>query len=190
MATPFAVFVAATLAILAVFAAVARSARESRPIDYSRVNRLRLQFFAALAAILLLFLVVTLRRLPYPVEARTPDRIVNAVGKQYAWSLTDGAGPGLSGVATPTLASWDRDFSPSVNVAAGTTVEFRVTTLDVNHGFSLYAPDGRLVTQTQAMPGYVNRLRVTFDESGTYTVLCLEFCGMSHHRMRAVVEVR
>ena len=182
MSAPFAVFVAAALAILSVFVAVARSARESRTVDYTRVNRLRLQFFVALSVILLLFLLITLRRLPYPVEARTPDRVVNAVGKQYAWSLTDGAGP--------TLASWDRDFSPVITVAAGTTVEFRVTTLDVNHGFSLYAPDGHLVTQTQAMPGYVNRLRVAFDQSGTYTVLCLEFCGMSHHRMRAVVEVR
>jgi cytochrome c oxidase subunit 2 len=183
MATaPFAVFVTATLLILAVFAAVARSARGNRVVDYTRVNRLRLQFFVGLAVLLVLFLVLTLRRLPYPVEASTPGRVVNAVGKQYAWSLTDGPGP--------TLASWDRDFSPVVNVAAGTTVEFRVTTLDVNHGFSLYAPDGRLVTQTQAMPGYMNRLRATFDQSGTYTVLCLEFCGMSHHRMRAVVEVR
>ena len=189
MATaPFVVFVAATLVILAVFVAVARSTGNSRAVDYTRVNRLRLQFFVGLSVVLLLFLLVTLRRLPYPVEARTPDRVVNAVGKQYAWSLTNGPGPG--GVEAPTLASWDRDFSPVVNVAAGTTVEFRVTTLDVNHGFSLYAPDGRLVTQTQAMPGYVNRLRVTFDQAGTYTVLCLEFCGMSHHRMRAVVEVR
>lgn len=179
---PFAVFAAATLLILAVFAAAARSARENRSVDYARVNRLRLQFFVALAVILVLFLLFTLRRLPYPVEASSPERVVNAVGKQYAWSLTDGAGP--------TLASWDKDFSPIVNVTRGATVEFRVTTLDVNHGFSLYAPDGRLVTQTQAMPGYVNRLRVTFDETGTYAVLCLEFCGMSHHRMRAVVEVR
>ena len=101
---------------------------------------------------------------------------------RFSWSLTDGPGP--------TLASWETDFSPVVNVTKGTTVEFRVTTLDVNHGFSLYAPDGRLVTQTQAMPGYVNRLRVAFDEIGTYSVLCLEFCGMSHHRMRAVVEVK
>jgi cytochrome c oxidase subunit II len=191
MATaPFAVFVAATLIILGVFVAVARSSRDSRTVDYTRVNRLRLQFFVALSVVLLLFLLLTIRRLPYPVEARTPDRVVNAVGKQYAWSLTDSPGPGPGGVAAPTLATWDRDFSPTVNVAAGTTVEFRVTTLDVNHGFSLYAPDGHLVSQTQAMPGYMNRLRVTFDQSGTYTVLCLEFCGMSHHRMRAVVEVR
>jgi cytochrome c oxidase subunit 2 len=76
-----------------------------------------------------------------------------------------------------------------VQVPAGALVEFRVTTLDVNHGFSIYAPDGRLMAQTQAMPGYVNRLRVEFDRPGTYRVLCLEFCGMAHHVMNGVIEV-
>ena len=180
--TPFAVFIAAAIVILAVFAAVARSTRENRTTDYAKVNRARLVFFISLAVVLLTFLLLTLPQLPYPVEAGTPDRVVHAVGKQYAWSLTMGVGP--------TLASWDRDFSPIVTVPPRTTVEFRVTTLDVNHGFSLYAPDGHLVAQTQAMPGYVNRLRLMFDQPGTYTVLCLEFCGMSHHRMRGVVEVK
>jgi cytochrome c oxidase subunit 2 len=177
---PFAVFTAAALLILGVFAAVARGG--SAPVDPAKTGRLRLLFFASLGLILLAFLVLTLPRLPYPSEARSPDRVVHAVGKQYAWSLTGGPGP--------TLETWDRDFSPLVTVPAGTMVEFRVTTLDVNHGFSLYARDGRLLAQTQAMPGYVNRLRVRFDQPGTYTVLCLEFCGMSHHRMRGVVEVR
>lgn len=178
--TPFAVFVTATIIILGVFAVVARGGSGS--VDYAKASRLRLLFFVSLGAILLTFLVLTLPRLPYPVEAFTPDRVVHAVGKQYAWSLTEDPGP--------TLAAWDREFSPVVTVPAGTLVEFRVTTLDVNHGFSLYASDGHLVAQTQAMPGYMNRLRVTFDQPGTYTVLCLEFCGMSHHRMRGVVEVR
>ncbi len=39
-------------------------------------------------------------------------------------------------------------------------VEFRVTSLDVNHGMAIFDPDGKLVGQTQAMPGYVNRLFV------------------------------
>ena len=177
---PFAVFAISALIIAGVFWSVARSTTAT--VDYAKANRLRLLFLVSLGAILATFFVLTVPRLPYPVEARTPDRVVHAVGKQYAWSLTDGAGP--------TLAAWDRDFSPTVTVSAGTMVEFRVTTLDVNHGFSLYAPDGHVVAQTQAMPGYVNRLRVTFDQPGTYTVLCLEFCGMSHHRMRGVVEVK
>ena len=179
---PFAVFAVSSLVIVAVFAGVAFSTGETRAVEYAKANRLRAFFFVALAGILVTFLTLTLPAMPYATEARVPDRIVHAVGKQYAWSLTDGAGP--------SLASWDHDFSPTVTVPAGAAVEFRVTTLDVNHGFSLYAPDGPLVAQTQAMPGYMNRLRVTFDQPGTYTVLCLEFCGMSHHRMRGVVEVR
>ena len=181
-ATAFATFLTSLVIIFAVFAVVARSTRESRDVDYAAANRLRFLFFISLSAILLVFLGLTVGRLPYPLAASTPDRVIEAVGKQYAWSLTEGR--------SPTLAGWDREFSPLVTLAAGSTVEFRVTTLDVNHGFSLYAPGQRLIAQTQAMPGYLNRLRVTFDQPGTYTVLCLEFCGMAHHRMRAVVEVR
>jgi cytochrome c oxidase subunit 2 len=182
MGTPFTVFVASALLIVGVFAGVAASTREARSVDYGKATRLRLAFLGSLGAILVVFLALTLPHLPYVVDARAPDHIVHAVGKQYAWSLTEPPGP--------SLESWDRDFSPTVTVPARTQIEFRVTTLDVNHGFSLYAPDGHLVAQTQAMPGYMNRLRVTFDQPGTYTVLCLEFCGMSHHRMRGVVEVK
>jgi cytochrome c oxidase subunit 2 len=179
--TAFVVFLISTAVILAVFGVVARSTAVHREVNYTSANRLRFLFFVSLGIILLTFLALTLPHLPYPAEASTPDRIVQAVGKQYAWSLTEGT--------TPTLANWDTAFSPETTVPAGAVVEFRVTTLDVNHGFSLYAPDGSLMAQTQAMPGYVNRLRVVFDKPGTYAVLCLEFCGMSHHRMRGVVEV-
>jgi cytochrome c oxidase subunit 2 len=179
---PFVVFVISAIIIIAVFGAVAATTGRDRALDYNRTNRFRLLFFASLSVILLTFLALTLRRLPYEAEALMPERIVHAIGKQYAWSLTEDAGP--------SLENWDRAFSPTVTVPLGAPVEFRVTTLDVNHGFSLYAPDGRLVAQVQAMPGYMNRLRVTFDEPGTYTVLCLELCGMAHHRMRGVVEVR
>ena len=180
--TPFAVFVTSALIIVGVFAGVAISTRRARSVEYAKATRLRMMCFVGLGAILVAFLVFTLPHLPYALDARASDRIVHAVGKQYAWSLTEQPGP--------TLTTWDRDFSPTVRVPAATPIEFRVTTLDVNHGFSLYSPDGRLVAQTQAMPGYMNRLRVTFDQPGTYTVLCLEFCGMSHHRMRGVVEVK
>jgi cytochrome c oxidase subunit 2 len=182
MSTPFAVFLVSAVIVVSAFAAVALSTRRERTVEYAKATRVRIVFFVSLAAILVTFLVLTLPHLPYTVDARAPDRIVHAVGKQYAWSLTEQIGP--------TLATWDRDFSPVVTVPARAQIEFRVTTLDVNHGFSLYAPDGHLIGQTQAMPGYMNRLRVTFDQPGTYTVLCLEFCGMSHHRMRGVIEVK
>jgi cytochrome c oxidase subunit 2 len=180
--TAFAVFLISTAAVLALFAVVARSTTVQRDVKYASANRLRLLFLVSLGAILLTFLAITLPRLPYAAYASAPERIVLAVGKQYAWSLTERE--------APTLANWETAFSPVATVPVGAVVEFRVTTLDVNHGFSLYAPDGTLMAQTQAMPGYVNRLRVVFPAPGRYTVLCLEFCGMSHHRMRGVVEVR
>jgi len=179
---PVILFLVAAAIIVAVFVMVARSTNEPRDVEYARANRMRKTFFASLAAILAIFLVLTLPRLPYPVEAAAPAQIVHVVGKQYAFSLTSGAGPA-------SLDAWDRDFSPVVRVRAGSLVEFRVTTLDVNHGFSIYTPQGRLMAQAQAMPGYVNRLRVQFDEPGGYHVMCLELCGMSHHAMKGVIEV-
>ena len=180
--TAFGVFLISTAIILIVFGIVARSTNVQRDVSYARASRLRLLFFASLSVILLVFLALTLPRLPYPVEASTPERIVLATGKQYAWSLSEST--------APTLENWETTYSPSAAVPVGSTVEFRVTTLDVNHGFSLYTPDVHLMAQTQAMPGYVNRLRLRFDKPGTYTVLCLEFCGMAHHRMRGLVDVR
>jgi cytochrome c oxidase subunit 2 len=175
-------FLSAGLLIAAVFAVVARSTSGPGKVDYARANRLRGLFFLSLAVILAIFLVLTLPRLPYPVEAVSPEHVVNVVGKQYAFSLTEGPGP-------QSLETWEAEFSPVAQVRAGSLVEFRVRTLDVNHGFSIYTPEGAILAQTQAMPGYVNRLRVRFDTPGTYRVMCLEYCGLSHHVMRGVVEV-
>lgn len=177
-----AVFAVASAIIFVVFGYVGLSTRRSRDVDLGAAGRLRQAFFLGLSALLVAVLVFTLPRMPYPAEAETPDRIVHVTGKQYAFALTD--------APVTSARAWEEGAYPQViEVKAGSNVEFRVATLDVNHGFTLYAPDGALLAQTQAMPGYVNRLRVRLDRPGSYTVLCLEYCGMGHHRMRGVVEV-
>jgi len=179
----FYVFLALALVIGLVFAYVGLSTKTGREVDYGAANRVRQRFFIVLTGALVVFLALTLPRMPYPAEAQRPDRIVYVVGKQYAFALSE----------TPigSAQDWEEaNYSQSVEVPLGSLVEFRVGTLDVNHGFSLYSPEGGLVAQTQAMPGYVNRLRVHFEAPGRYTVLCLEFCGMGHHRMRGVVDVK
>jgi len=106
---------------------------------------------------------------PYPIASQRADsqtaQIVDVVGRQWSWQI-----------------------SPA-QVKAGIPVEFNVTTADVNHGFAIYAPDDRIVAQTQAMPGYTNRLLHTFTQPGNYRVMCLEYCGLVHHGMVANVEV-
>lgn len=109
----------------------------------------------------------TLRHFPIPPQhsALDADQVVDVVGRQWSWQIAP---------ATVETAS---------------VVEFRVTSDDVNHGFAIYSPDGRIVAQTQAMPGYTNKLLYTFDRPGTYTVHCLEYCGVGHGPMKATIQV-
>jgi cytochrome c oxidase subunit 2 len=72
---------------------------------------------------------------------------------------------------------------------AGEPVEFRLTTPDVNHGFGVYTEDDEFVLQAQVVPDRVTTIVHTFDEPGTYKVLCLEFCGLNHHAMVGEFEV-
>jgi cytochrome c oxidase subunit 2 len=68
-------------------------------------------------------------------------------------------------------------------------VRFDVTSVDVNHGFGVYDPNGRLIGSVQAMPGYTNELELTFDTVGEYRIRCFEYCGLSHHNMVASFRV-
>lgn len=74
-------------------------------------------------------------------------------------------------------------------VYAGEPVEFMIDSADVNHGFGIYDEDLVMHTQGQAMPQYTNRLVHTFKKTGTYKLLCLEFCGIAHHNMVATLTV-
>lgn len=133
-------------------------------------NRLRLRLLFAFTVISLAVFALSLRQYPYP-SFRTralgvPVDTISVTAVQWGWLL-------------------GRDTVP-----ARVPVEFVVQSKDVNHGFGVYAPDGTLVTQVQVMPGYTNRLIYRFDRSGTYTVRCLEYCGILHHTMLATFTVR
>lgn len=110
----------------------------------------------------------TLREWPiagHATAAVKPDAVIRATGHQWRWTL-------------------DQD-----TVKVGQLVEFEITAADVNHGFAIYKNKNQMLAQAQAMPGYVNRLQVRFIEPGEYEVLCLEYCGLAHHGMRAVIKV-
>ena len=158
------------LALAAVFVFVAaRSAKsaEFMPIQ-RRANRLRGWYVTALAVAIVAATAVTLGNLPYPRNQPIlgERQTVNATAFQWYWELS------------------------GQEVETGRTVEFRVSSADVNHGFGLYDSSLRLLAQTQAMPGYVNVLLYTFDKPGEYHVRCLEYCGLAHHDMAAAVTVK
>jgi cytochrome c oxidase subunit 2 len=169
--------------VVAVYTVFALSTRTPLHGDdaYKAIGNLRRPMFIALALLLLISFAISVPHFPYPRQ-QLPEKVVYVTAKQFAFAITE----------KPVRT--DEEFeeattAPPIQIPVGALTEFRVTSLDVNHGFSLYDPDGNLLGQTQAMPGYVNRLFVRFDRPGTYLSLCLEYCGIAHHTMRGVFEV-
>ena len=140
----------------------------------------RFWFLLILFVILGIFASVTIPKSPYYLFAdETPARVLHVAAMQYAFILSNDA-------INPVNPQGETDVVLPLNEL----IEFRVTSLDVNHGFAIYDANNQLIAQTQAMPGYVNRLRWKFTSPGKYNILCLEFCGMAHQGMRSSFTVK
>ena len=72
-----------------------------------------------------------------------------------------------------------------IRVPADTRVTFKVTSADVVHGFSIAETN----INTMVIPGQVAEVTAVFDETGTYGLVCHEYCGAAHHTMGGSVEV-
>lgn len=132
--------------------------------------RLRPWLFLIVALVMVAANWRTLGELPYRAVARAdtaagPPQRIAVLGEQWDWRITPN------------------------QVVAGRPVEFHVTSRDVNHGFAIYDQSLRIVAQVQAMPGFDNVLRYTFERPGIYRVMCLEYCGLMHHVMASEITV-
>jgi cytochrome c oxidase subunit 2 len=79
------------------------------------------------------------------------------------------------------------EFVPAeIHVKAGDTVQFEVTTADVQHGFSI--PDLKIDESIQ--PGRPAVFNHVFDKPGTYKIECSIICGPHHDDMigKLIVE--
>ncbi len=166
----FFVFLVAGVSYTLIWTWVVRSSKAK--IEYSaltgKISKLRRRlFYLVLAGITAVFL-ISIVYLPYePIQttfAGAPQLTVNVIGSMFIWNLS------------------------RTQVPTGVRVEFDVTSIDVNHGFALYTPDGILFAQVQAMPGYVNKLVVVFNKQGRYTIRCLEYCGTDHFTMESFID--
>ena len=107
----------------------------------------------------------TLRGLPYPGAGGGEAQVVEVSAHQWYWQLSTNT------------------------VLANRPVSFEVSSADVNHGFGIYNEERQLLAQVQAMPEHPTRLTYTFEEPGSYLILCLEYCGLVHHGMAATLNV-
>lgn len=175
-------FIVLAVLIMIVFYAVYRSshAEEKGTGGMTTPSRKRFLFFLSLAVAVAALLSVTLPRSPYFVYANdTPSGVVEVSARQFSFEMS----------YRPSDAD-SAESSQPIELPLNQMVEFRVSSVDVNHGLGIYNEKAELVAQTQAMPGYINKLRWKFDKPGDYNILCLEFCGVSHAFMRASFKVK
>lgn len=74
----------------------------------------------------------------------------------------------------------------NMEIPAGSTVHFNITSKDVVHGFEIPGTNVNMMV----VPGEVNHLTYTFAKAGDYLVLCNEYCGVAHEMMQTRIIVK
>jgi cytochrome c oxidase subunit 2 len=77
------------------------------------------------------------------------------------------------------------NWTPILKLRKGVEYTLHISSLDVNHGFSLYPVN----LNFQVVPGYDYGLRIVPSEAGDFRLVCNEFCGIGHHMMLGKVIV-
>ena len=125
-----------------------------------------------------IFSITILKSPYYRFAIKTPSKVVYVVARQFFFMMANEP-------IEPDVPKMEQ-----IEIPVDKIVEFRVTSFDVNHGFAIYNEYYELVTQTQTMPGYVNKLRWIFKNPGVYKILYLEYCGAGHQLMQLSFVVK
>ena len=163
-------FTALCAVSLAIAWRVIRSTSEKSrrtPANLEKIRERENAYAIGVVVALFALLAITVFSTPYGTSADDGSQQVNVDSFQFGWTI-----------------------SP-------TEVEFNLRSKDVQHGFGIYRGT-ELIAQAQVpgnRPGSDSEfgqrqdLVWTFDEPGTYEVLCLEFCGVRHQDMQTSFEV-
>lgn len=99
--------------------------------------------------------------------------------------------PGLTQVGDnlyeAVMTAYIFSFDPGeMEIPAGSTVVFNVTSKDVVHGLQIVGTNVNMMVT----PGEINHFTYKFDEPGEYLILCNEYCGAGHEVMQARIYVK
>jgi len=75
---------------------------------------------------------------------------------------------------------------PIFELEKNQSYRLHLSAMDWQHGFSLQPVNINL----QVVPGYEMVLTIAPDQSGEFTVVCNEFCGIGHHTMLGKIYVK
>jgi cytochrome c oxidase subunit 2 len=75
---------------------------------------------------------------------------------------------------------------PILELENGKSYRLHLSAMDYQHGFSLQPSNINL----QVVPGYEMVITVTPNQTGSYSIVCNEYCGLGHHQMVSRLYVK
>jgi cytochrome c oxidase subunit II len=118
---------------------------------------------------------------PAAYSARVAEFIADyRVGEENGFPVVEPP-PGSDVYLQASMWSW----LPVLKLHEGAEYTLHLSSLDVNHGFSLFPVN----VNFQVVPGYDYALRVKPNAHGDFSIICNEFCGVGHHLMTGKVIV-
>lgn len=113
------------------------------------------------------------------VEANPGTVRVEVNAQQWSWAFRY-AGPDGEFNTPDDVLSLNE-----LRVPVGRPVLFELAATDVVHSFSL--PNFRV--KQDAVPGQLSRLWIEPSQPGAFEIVCQQFCGVSHYKMRGALVV-
>jgi cytochrome c oxidase subunit II len=140
-------------------------------------NRLELTWTLIPTALVAVLFVLTLQAQNKVLDPAAGEAVpIKVTGFQWSWQFD--YGEDVTIVGQPKQR-------PTMVVPADRPIRIELVSADVVHSF--YVP--RTLFKRQAIPGITNRFDLTFDQTGTYSGQCAQFCGVAHGDMLFDVSV-
>lgn len=125
-------------------------------------------------------------QVPVPESLVNPNTIATDATSRFANPGLRQLAPGKYEAYIRTQSSPWKFIPDKLEVPAGSTVTFYVTSVDVQHGFKLEGTN----VNVQILPGLVSKMTATFKTAGTYNYVCTEYCGVGHQNMFGTLTVK
>lgn len=87
------------------------------------------------------------------------------------------------------LQAMQFQFRPILQLQRGETYRLLVSSTDAQHGLSLQLEANRPSLNFQVLPDYLYVIQLTPEETGEFSLVCNEFCGLGHHVMTGQIRV-
>lgn len=161
-----------------------------KPLDRLERNWLLIAFIWCLflTAMMPLWFFLGHQNVPATSYRVTPGKFLQRV-MDFSTKYQVGTEKGVPIVAPPAgdvyMLGRQWQWYPILQLKKGQTYRLHLSSLDVQHGFSLQPINLNLM----ALPGYDYVVTLTPTQSGEFSIVCNEFCAIGHHLMVGKVIV-